>query len=547
MPDLLQQHHHFIPRFILRKFAPKEQPPAAPVGATGKKSCRRDLLVNRLDLENGTLTQRPVSTESALVSLYRDPGFDENPYPLEEKLSRLEHEASEIINKASETFTGCLTLTLNGGMFDRYNHDDRNCALKSILDAMMFEVHLLHSFMTFCRPESLPEEFLLTENVFGIFEGPVSVKHDLWSQKTDAIVYTEHHNFVPLSPRLIIILRSTYLPAGLVLEDLPVHPCKVKYVTSSASFSPKDKFLFQCFRLSSVNMMTINSIFLEQAYQTSSVVYHSTLSLRATIENYFRDETEGFKHIIDVPGDERRSYFDMLEKILRQLGGSAKCRVEPLDLSKARIYIHMALNLGFLVGIKLLMDQEEGSLPRGYTHHPHHQEYLLSLTRPMQERREKCFVDRALSLSNLNDEDKYLVRAQRHDFLVDFPRIILWIYLKISRDMARCDVSDVWSQLPCLETEGEEGWFAEAIAKYPMTGYLVRKLFVVASLVKDCTTIGGGVTERLLYKPSAGVWLTSIKSLSSFALPRVKSGVAGTVEEKPLFRRHAPFEERMTL
>jgi hypothetical protein len=60
--------------------------------------------VNKIDLQSSILTQRPVVTEFALVHMYRDPGFDENPYYLEEKLSRLEGKASGILNKACEAF-----------------------------------------------------------------------------------------------------------------------------------------------------------------------------------------------------------------------------------------------------------------------------------------------------------------------------------------------------------------------------------------------------------------------------------------------------------
>ncbi|RAH68347.1 DUF4238 domain-containing protein [Aspergillus aculeatinus CBS 121060] len=280
MTDRGQQKHHFIPRFILRQFAPREQPPAGPAASPSAASRCRDFLVNKVDLQIPALTQRPVSTEFALVDMYRDPGFDENPNHLEEKLSRVEGRASEIIDKARRTFAArgsILTLqrievdTLrkflflmkyrNTGMFDRYNHDDARSYqaddrarmlrymqtkgftaprdvwfdnLRQILDlelddprrswretlrrriypddAAMFEHHLLHSFMAFGEPDDPPEEFLLTENAFGIFEGPCSTTVDPQSGLREVSVYTEFHTFAPLAPRLAIILRSHLLP-----------------------------------------------------------------------------------------------------------------------------------------------------------------------------------------------------------------------------------------------------------------------------------------------------------------------------------------------
>ena len=454
-----QQKQHFIPWFLLKRFAPADQPPARQAASLQTKA-RRDLLLNKIDLESSSLTQRPVSTEFTLVNMYRDPGFDENPYHLEKKLSTLEREASYIIHTAVTTFAKSPVLELkrpevdtlrkflflmkyrNRGMFERYNHDDpqhydaddRPRMLKYMADkgftkprdvwfhnlnhmlglemdsektwrhtlhaqiypddAFMFELHLLHSYMSFCQPQNLEEEFLLTENAFGIFEGP-STEHD------EVIsVYTEYHNFAPISPRLLIVLRSALLPipgdngeyaelrsrfaaalrshhlepdkAGSILEDLPVRPCKKEYdqevIDSPASFRKNDRFLFLCFKLSSAHMTTINNIFLEEAYSTSSIIYHSPVALRAAVENYFKDNDPGLKRVVDIPGDRRRSYFGTLEKILRDLGGSVRCKIHPFDLSKARMRVHMAMNVGFLVGIQFMERQEPaGSLPRAYT------------------------------------------------------------------------------------------------------------------------------------------------------------------------------------
>ncbi|KAJ5520281.1 hypothetical protein N7463_000734 [Penicillium fimorum] len=138
-----KQNHHFIPRFILKKLAPEDQPPPGPVNWSqkNKRKKRPDFLANKIDLERSILTQQPVSTEFALVDMYRDPGFEENPYHLEKKFQVLESQVSEIIHRARSQFSQSLTLELNrseldslrkflflmkyrnSGMFDRYNHD----------------------------------------------------------------------------------------------------------------------------------------------------------------------------------------------------------------------------------------------------------------------------------------------------------------------------------------------------------------------------------------------------------------------------------------
>jgi hypothetical protein len=85
-----------------------------------------------------------VSTEFALIDMYRDPSFDQNPSYLEEKLTKLESQASDIIYRVYEQFSRGLVLELkrselknlrkflflmkyrNSGMFDRYDHDNIN-------------------------------------------------------------------------------------------------------------------------------------------------------------------------------------------------------------------------------------------------------------------------------------------------------------------------------------------------------------------------------------------------------------------------------------
>lgn len=458
----LKQNHHHIPRFILRKFAPEDQPPAAPAILPGKgvgkkdkkmnrkKGPRPDFLVNKVDLDKSILTQRPVSTEFSLVDMYRDPGFDDNPYHLEEKLSKLERSASNILKKAVEKFAEKSILDLkrievdilrkflflmkyrNTSTFHRYNHDyvdkydadDRERMLKYMEskgftkprdvwfdnlrhlldlkmdvakswiatlktqmypdDAAMFVLHLTSTFMAFCKPESPEDEYLLTENAYGIFEGPSTIRKNTLNGKEEPIVYIEYHNFAPVSPRLMIILRSHLLSprsqenagllaeairfchldpdrAGSMLQELPISPCDHGYVhsaiDSTSSFHKEDKFYFRCFKLSLTHIATINSLLLEEAHATSSIVYHSRESLKRSIENYLNDETEGLKYILDSPLDKRRLYLTTLEKILRDLGGTARCKIKKFSISSRRI--HMTEHVAVEVAIQLLQSEEK--------------------------------------------------------------------------------------------------------------------------------------------------------------------------------------------
>ncbi|KAJ5592213.1 hypothetical protein N7537_009117 [Penicillium hordei] len=467
-----KQNHHFIPRFILKNFAPEDQPPAGPANRSQKNKMekRSDFLANKIDLERSMLTQRPVSTEFALVNMYRDPGFDENPYHLEKKFALLEGQVSEIVHRARSRFSQSLTLELNrieldrlrkflflmkyrnSGMFDRYNHDhideyqaddrekilsymessgfqkprdvwfdnlrrfldvnmdpERNWmnTLKTQMypdDAMMMELHLIGSFIAFCEPSTSEDEFLLTQNAYCIFEGPSTEEIHPITRKVESN-YTEYHNFAPLSPKLIIVLRSHLLPsqgqdsdglrklreqfavliqsqhlhpdkAGSILQDLPIHPCHTIYaapdITSAtslrASFRENDRFQFQCFKLPSRHMTIINNLLLEEAYLTSSIVYHSRESLKANLENYMKADIYGMKAIFD-PQEKRHVFLTTLEKICRDLGSSVSCRktvIEP-SFPPDEGRMHMSSVVALEVGIGLLkISGIERLLPRAY-------------------------------------------------------------------------------------------------------------------------------------------------------------------------------------
>ncbi|OOQ89162.1 hypothetical protein PEBR_10870 [Penicillium brasilianum] len=586
-----RQRHHFIPRFILRQFRPEDQPPAGPSADSngsrrGKPPIRnrRDFLVNKVDLERSILTQRPVSTEFALVDMYRDPGFDQNPYHLEEKLARLENQASNIICRAYDQFSRGLVLELNrseldslrkflflmkyrnSGMFDRYDHDNiddyqaddrmrmldymrkqnfekprdvwfdnlrqfldlemdpaKNWTkpLKTRMypdDATLMELHLTGSFIAFCEPLSLDDEFLLTQNAFCIFEGPSTVTFNPLSQEMECKVYTEYHNFAPLSPRLMIVLRSHLLDsegpesgilrnwrdqvatavrslhlhpdkAGSVLQHLPIRKCETVYVqprvTSSANFDADDKFSFQCFKISLDDMKIINNLLLDEAKTTTSIVYHSHDSLKTSIESYLRDDTPGMKDRSNNLFDERHLYLTTLEKIVRDLGGSTTYQIHHLAPSIISPNMHMSLFVAAKLAMELLQSEEkEAPLPHVYSllkpeasrkafWNDIHQASLMVLLR--------CRIDTLLKDSLMIEKVKSSVRLSRQVFFMTFPVERLWLYFKIARNLDKFDNDDFTIQIADLELGGVEDKFAKFLAYFPdKRDYLVPMMYFQA-------------------------------------------------------------------
>ncbi|PKY00030.1 hypothetical protein P168DRAFT_330605 [Aspergillus campestris IBT 28561] len=542
------RHHHFIPQFILRKFAADEQPPAGPSRRKTRRRRDRDFLVNKVDLTRGILTQRPVSREYALVDMYRDPGFEDNPNHLEEKLSRLENDASKILRHTLRKFLFLMKYR-NSRMFQRYDHDrleDYNeddkhrmviymkhkkfsrprdvwfSNLRGLLeldmdaggqwrrtifnhvypdDAMMFVAHVQTFFLTFCEPESPQLEFLLTENSFGVYEGPSDCGFDARTGKIVPGLYTKWHMFAPVAPRLLIILRSNMLSAGdsessadsarlgayirslhqnperagSILDDLPVRRCANSYSAQGVPNATEwtacadHRFYFECFRLSCKHVELINTLFLEESHAVSSIVYHAQDALRASLKAYLLDRRPGFKTASDHPLDQRKLHILALEKIARDLGMTEKAKYT-LQKSSPR-ETHMSAYVAGMVGIELMKNvTDDTRLPGGYRmlrpdatpldfFEDLKQAGLLLLLR--------IKTDRILQFSPLSLSQKNCVRQNRQDFSIGMTPWRVWLYLKVSRNLPKYSPSDFRIQLAPLEVEGVEDGFVELLARYP--------------------------------------------------------------------------------
>ena len=246
------------------------------------------------------------------------------------------------------------------------------------MDAEWFFMHVQVFFIAFCTPRETSDEFLLTQNVYSIYEGP-----------TSAGPWTDYHRFAPVSPKIMIVLRSLILPcAGIEedetrrmillsnrlvhntptgsnnswLEDLPVSRARNNYstmVNGKAEPLPtrisRDKhvFYFPFYPLGHEHVQKINMICLENAYDTVAMVYKSPESLRTALEFYLTDKSPGFKVICPTRpkdlnhlhkvldedellahvtrGDKLLPHLQLLHKFARQLGSMAKLKYTGLE------------------------------------------------------------------------------------------------------------------------------------------------------------------------------------------------------------------------
>ena len=250
-------------------------------------------------------------------------------------------------------------------------------------DAMWFFKNMQMSYIAFCTPQIEADEFLMTQNVYSIFEGP-----------NNGGVWTDYHIFAPVSPKLMIITRSLLLQDGVdedepsrqqllqwnksmhinpesadsCLEDLPIARARNNYsrvVNGKTEMLPtklsRDKhvFYFSFFPLETRHVQKINMILLEEAPGMIALVYKSRESLHRALEYYLTDDSPGFKQIyrppptdlgdsFNVPDalglslgkwreDEGIPYLQLLERIAQTLGSTVTAKYRVHDFSQAPV------------------------------------------------------------------------------------------------------------------------------------------------------------------------------------------------------------------
>jgi hypothetical protein len=190
--------------------------------------------------------------------------------------------------------------------------------------------HFADFFLTIVQPESDTDEFIITENCFGIFEGAVEFDTPYGLQQFP------YHVLAPISPRLAIVLRRTILLddpmnramrammesdrcalPGMpplrpsMLADLPVTianaPWKTEFITSARPrLRETDEYIHDITKLSTRHVHKINSIMLTEA--KCAITYVSEASMAASLEAW-RDDHD-FKPSLQDP--------HILQKLVRR-------------------------------------------------------------------------------------------------------------------------------------------------------------------------------------------------------------------------------------
>lgn len=224
-------------------------------------------------------------------------------------------------------------------------------------DAIWFIAHAQCMYMAICTPSNPSDEFILTDNSYNVFEGPNCFVTDKTTGKVEGGSHTPFHEFAPISPKLMIILRSCVLPVpeedanleikeerdlwnsmalGTVynwevkslLSDLPIAKARNNYseiVNGRLQLNEgedgkrrKDhKFYFKYFPTDTEHVHTINGIFLQNADVCSRVVFGTKDNLSRTLEAHL---TAPWNIILGGDADPRLEFLKRLAVVSKSLG-----------------------------------------------------------------------------------------------------------------------------------------------------------------------------------------------------------------------------------
>lgn len=361
------------------------------------------------------------------------------------------------------------------------------------MDATWMVLHCESSWMAFCTPSRQDDEFILTDNSYHIYEGRSNEFTDPSTGSRQATSWDAFHEFAPLSPKLMIVLRSFFMPSPeedlnpnikaareryysmlvkdvygqdttSILSGLPIAKAHNSYsvVTSGGARllssedsrrSKRDSFTFKFFPTDREHVNKINGVFLDNAGKCTSVVYASLDSFKKTLQWYLTaDPEEMGKIVTPSPTDPKRVCMEKLASVLRQLGTECEPRWKEVRGAGAREeeLIRVMLDTMMEMSCRIPGTPPGNDWPysmgiyRGLGKPSPHPEatntYLSVQTGGSKQRFERDRQQAALMWNLRIKIDLWsagvdeAVRQRNRDYLIDMylqlPRRRVWLYLK---------------------------------------------------------------------------------------------------------------------
>ncbi|KAI0451067.1 hypothetical protein F5B21DRAFT_488478 [Xylaria acuta] len=229
-------------------------------------------------------------------------------------------------------------------------------------DAAWFFMHSEMMYMAICTPSEPGAEFILTDNSYNVFEGPNTFVQNPTTGKFHDSGWTSFHEFAPLSPKLMIILRSNLLPVPEEdanprirawreeqrkeavddwygasqqsnLADLPIHKARNNYsqvVNGRTQLLPgedgiqrkTDKFCFSFFPIDVEHVNKINLILFDNAHRCANIVFGSRDAFLKSLEWYLTCPPTLGKKMVGDCQEERRKLLMDLAALMKSLGSA---------------------------------------------------------------------------------------------------------------------------------------------------------------------------------------------------------------------------------
>lgn len=229
-------------------------------------------------------------------------------------------------------------------------------------DAIWFITHAQAMYMAICTPSDPGAEFILTDNSYGIFEGPNTFAKDGETGKIVETGWTSFHEFAPLTPKLMIILRSSLLPnpeedsserireerhswrkaavddwygvdQKSSLADLPIAKPRNNYsqvVNGRVELLPgedgklrkNDKFCFRFFPVNTEHVNRINLFLFDNAQRCRNIVFGTLDAFKKTLEWYMTTPCTYGKVVTGDAPEQRRKLLENLAALSKTLGST---------------------------------------------------------------------------------------------------------------------------------------------------------------------------------------------------------------------------------
>ncbi|KAL5086468.1 hypothetical protein Trisim1_009038 [Trichoderma cf. simile WF8] len=238
-------------------------------------------------------------------------------------------------------------------------------------DALWCTNHVGNYYMAICTPSEVADEFILTENCYNVFEGLSTFAVDKATGQVAGGTQAAFHEFAPISPRLMIVLRNLALPnsedpdwrvvqdrqnlfwatfgelygpdSKSLLDDLSIKQCRCSFseivngkARAAAGFDgkyrPDDTFCFTYFPIRNDHVRIINNMFLDNAYKSSVIAYRNQDNLKGILESYVSGPCDIHKVLKD-DWDNRYAFLRGLETLTKLLGSQ-----KPLVWRRVKAY-----------------------------------------------------------------------------------------------------------------------------------------------------------------------------------------------------------------